>query len=164
MSGISAAPELALIADSVEHANARIRYFRISFGSAGFGQSVALSEVTTILSEMSRNGRIDFRWAPRGDLPRPMVKLVFLLLQCLESALPFGGQVRIEDGPGPWRIQGTAERMNIDTGLWELIENARSEVEVSPAQVHFALVDGAAKTAGRQVQVELHETEIRITL
>jgi len=34
MSGTSTAPEISLIAESVENANARIRFFRIAFGAA----------------------------------------------------------------------------------------------------------------------------------
>ena len=35
MDGTAKTPELALIAESVANANARIRYFRVAFGSAG---------------------------------------------------------------------------------------------------------------------------------
>ena len=45
MDRASASPELALIAESVASANARIRYFRVAFGTAGADQRIARSEV-----------------------------------------------------------------------------------------------------------------------
>ena len=49
MSGAATRPELALISDSVENANARIRYFRVAFGAASPGQRLRGSEIRAIL-------------------------------------------------------------------------------------------------------------------
>ena len=40
MSGAAASPEVALIAESVANANARIRFFRVAYGIASAGQRV----------------------------------------------------------------------------------------------------------------------------
>lgn len=93
-------PELALISESAAHAQARIRFFRISFGAASPDQRIARSEVLSVLADLSRGGRITFGWTSEADLARQEVRLVFLLLQCVETALAYGGEVRIaQDGP-----------------------------------------------------------------
>ena len=58
MSGVSDAPELSLISESVENANARIRLFRIAFGAAGTGSMIGNSEIRSILNDFFRGNRI----------------------------------------------------------------------------------------------------------
>lgn len=164
MSGISAAPEIALISESVENANARIRFFRIAFGAAGDGHSVSLSELRSILSDLSRGGRVSYTWLPEKNLDRARIKLAFLILQCCESAMPWGGEVRVTDTGGVWTIHCVAERMKIEPELWELLVDPSTSVEVTPAQVHFALVSEAARKAGRIVTTDLRDSAITISL
>jgi histidine phosphotransferase ChpT len=38
LTGIAPSPEMALIVESVENANARLRFFRIAYGAAGTDQ------------------------------------------------------------------------------------------------------------------------------
>jgi histidine phosphotransferase ChpT len=92
-------PEYALISASVANANARIRLFRIAFGSATSDQRIPRNEVLSILTDLGHAGRITFAWTSQGDLSRREVRLVFLLLLCLETVLPFGG--RVEGRPRP---------------------------------------------------------------
>ena len=54
MSGMSAAPEITLISESVDNANARIRFFRIAFGAASADAVTSHSEVTGILADVYR--------------------------------------------------------------------------------------------------------------
>lgn len=164
MSGISAAPEIALISESVENANARIRFFRIAFGSTAPGQAVPLGEVQQILADLSRGGRLSIYWDVSEPLERDRVKLAFLLLQCLETAMPFGGDVTVSGTDGPWTLTGRADRLKIDLDLWALLAESGPEAEVSPAHVHFALVGDAALRAGRSISTDLQDTEIRIVI
>ena len=57
-SGAAAAPELALIGQSVDSANARIRFFRVAFGAAGEGSHLNNSEIRSNLATVYRNGRM----------------------------------------------------------------------------------------------------------
>lgn len=163
LSGIGAAPEISLIAESVSSANARIRFFRIAFGATGEGHAVPLAEVKGILTEMSRGGRLSYRWLPETELERTRVKLAFLILQCIESAMPWGGDIRVTDTSGVWTIHGTAERLKLEPELWELLVDPASPLEISPSQVHFALVSEAARRAGRIVTTDLRETAITVS-
>ncbi|MEM9343917.1 MAG: histidine phosphotransferase family protein [Pseudomonadota bacterium] len=162
MSGIGAAPELALISESVEAANARIRFYRIAFGAASQAATLSPAEVKDILTDMLRGSRLQINWEPGGAMPRPRVKLAFLLLQCLESAMPYGGQIRVAQKIAGWEITGEAERMKIDTRLWELLVNDDAETEMIPADVHFALVSRAAEAARAHLDTEVREDRVRI--
>ena len=162
MDGQARSPEMALIAESVAQANARIRLFRIAFGSSASGQRIGRPEVMAILADLTRGGRLDLVWNSPQDLPRAEVKLVFLLLMCVETALSHGGRVVIECADTRWSLHATAPRMRIDPALWEVLSNPAAPHEVTPAQVHFALLHEAISRQGGKLLVEIQETEIRL--
>ncbi len=162
MDRASASPELALIAESVASANARIRFFRVAFGAAGGDLRIARGEVAAILADMTRGGRLTVEWASPPELSRREVKLAFLLLQCLESALAWGGRIRVETTDSGWIITATASRLRIDSALWEMLDAPRAPSQVAAAQVHFALVPSELLAQGRRLVAEMGETSIRL--
>jgi histidine phosphotransferase ChpT len=155
-------PEFTLIADSVANANARIRFFRISFGAARGDQRIARTEVLSILTDLGRGGRISFAWTSQADLARREVRLVFLLLQCLESAMAHGGKVQIAQGEEGWTIEAEAPRLKIEPALWEILTEPRAPAGLEPGEVHFALVAEELARQGRRLVTEIGETGIRL--
>ena len=107
MSGAVEGPELELISDSVLHANARIRFFRVAFGAAG-DQQMGRAEILSILEDVSKAGRMSYSWAPLEGSSRSDVRMVFLALLCLETALPYGARlpccVPAVNGPSPAKV------------------------------------------------------------
>lgn len=167
MSGTTAGPEIALIAESVTNANARIRFFRIAFGAAAAGQSVARAEIRSILDDMTRGGRLMIDWQVAGDPPRPAVKLAFLALQCLETALPFGGRVRVTATEDRWLIAADSLRLRDLPDLWAQLrqEPAAAPLAAAPlaaAQVQFALLPREAHHQDRRISLDLGPTTIAI--
>ena len=160
MSGLDAAPEIALIAESIENANARIRFFRVAFGQAGASAQLGRSEIQSILTDLTKGTRTTIEWKIEGGLPRREVKLAFLLIQALESAMPVGGKITISKNANSWLIRGAADRLNIDPALWELLANPSADVEVSSANVHFALAHDTARRADRSVRSQISDSEI----
>lgn len=158
-----ASPELALIAESVANANARIRFFRVAYGAAGGDARIARGEVASILADMVKGGRLQVEWISPPELSRAEVKLAFLLLQCLESAMAYGGRVRIERSETGWTMQGDAARLKIDPALWEILTERHPPAEIAAAQVHFALVPETLATQGRRLVAELKDTAIKLT-
>jgi histidine phosphotransferase ChpT len=156
-------PELALIAESVAHANARIRFFRVAFGATSGEQRIARSEVVSILADMTRGGRLRVDWTSPTDLSRGEVKLAFLLLQCLETALPYGGRVRAERSDVGWTLAAEAPRMKLDPALWEVLTERHAPPEIAAAHVHFALVPEELARQGRRLVADLTEGAIRLT-
>ncbi len=162
--GGSDRPEFALIAESVANANARIRFFRVSFGAASGDQRLARTEVLSILTDLGRAGRITYAWTSQGDLSRREVRLVFLLLQCLETVLPYGGRVEVTESATGWTLRADAQRMKIDPVLWDILTNPDADAQVEAGQVHFALARRDLAALGKHLQAEISPTEIRLTV
>ena len=163
MDGAAQTPELALIAESVASANARIRFFRVAYGAAGGDQRIARGEVAGIIADMTRGGRLQVEWISPMELPRREVKLAFLLLQCLETAMAYGGKLRIEKFEGLWVLQAEAPRLKIDPALWEVLTERHAPSGIGPGQVHFALVPEELRSQGRRLVAELKENAIRLS-
>jgi histidine phosphotransferase ChpT len=165
MEGASKSPEMALIAESVAHANARIRFFRVGFGAAGADQRIGRSEVQSILSDLTRGGRLGIDWHSPTDLSRTEVKLAFLAIMACETAMAFGGRVTVrQDGDG-WTVTGAAPRLRTDPALWARLAGSEDGLSggLGPAQVQFALLPQTARQSGRHVTVVTTDTEVRLT-
>lgn len=164
MSSTASAPELAMISESIENANARIRFFRVAFGAASAGTAMGSGELRAILADMYRGSRLRIDWRIDDDPPRNEVKLAFLLLQCLESALPWGGTIRAtRDASGTWTLSAASERQKFEATLWDLISNANSETQVTASEVHFALVRPTATRMHRRVTTICSDGRITVS-
>ena len=164
MDGSAAGPELALIVDSVANANARIRFFRVAFGASGSSdQRIGLPEVKSTLSDLTRGGRTTISWTSGPDLSRREVKLVFLSIQCMESALPQGGRITVEKGETRWTLRAEAARLKIDANLWEVLSNPVAQTDIGPAEVHFVLLRDELTRQHRRLTTELTEGGIRMS-
>lgn len=162
MSGAAEGPEMALISQSVENANARIRFFRIAFGAAKPGQTLGATNIKAVLRDISRDGRLNFDWQPKTEQPRQNVKLAFLILQCFESAMPRGGKLTISVIGDQWAITGEADTLNIKPVLWDMLSATEHECELDAADVHFALAPIAANAIGQRLIFESSETVARV--
>ena len=163
MSGVGAAPEITLISESVESANARIRFFRIAYGAARNGDMIGNTELKSVLSDLFRGNRLDIDWKISEDVPRIEAKLAFLLIQCLESALPWGGKVLVTRSGGAWNVFGKAERMKIEAPLWELLVDPRKATDVSASNVHFALIHPVTQQIGKRLAANISDTSISLS-
>ena len=162
MDGGTMGPEIALIAESVANANARIRFFRVAFGASGTDQRIGRPEVLSILSDLTRGGRLTIDWRGPADLPRREVKLAFLLIQCLETAMAFGGRITVDPLDGRWALTGTATKLRLDADLWQHLSNPGTKVDITAAQVHFALVPVELAKQNRRLEAALTPTEISL--
>lgn len=163
MEAATTSPEMALIAESVAAANARIRYFRVAFGLASQDQRISRAEVTGILAAVTQGGRLEIDWQATGDLARVEAKLLFLALQCLETALAFGGRITVQYEKPRWVLTAHATRTRFDPPLWERLSNPQAKAEIGPAQVHFALLPEALVLHKRKLSLEARDTEIRLS-
>ena len=162
MSGLSDGPEVELISESVENANARIRFFRIAFGVASAEQVVGAKEIRDIMRDLTQGSRLTFNWDSSSDHSRPDVKLAFLMLQCMESAMPWGGQVTVERDAAQWVITGTTDRMKINQDHWDALQYGHSSAEIGAAEVQFLLFPILAAEIGRAAKVSIEENAITV--
>ncbi|WP_425078252.1 histidine phosphotransferase family protein [Ruegeria denitrificans] len=161
MVGAVQGPEMELISGSVGSAGARIRFFRVAFGSAG-EQPLGRAEVAELLKDIERTGRVRVIWNLKEPVPRNQVKLAFLAIMCFESAMPLGGTVEITTQDGKWSVIGTADKLNVDTELWKYVATGRFPNKITPAQVQFALLPETANAMGRRVAVETAATRVAL--
>ena len=158
-------PELLLIAESVAAANARLRFFRVAYGLAGPDQRLARSEISQVLQAISQGTRLQLFWHSDSDVDRRAVKRAFLLIQCLEAALPWGGQIRIRQEGAEWELLAESERLR-STGLpWEVLSQPEvPRPDLTPAQVQFIMASCEIHTSGLQLSFAQGEGQIRLRL
>ncbi|WP_306456487.1 histidine phosphotransferase family protein [Flavimaricola marinus] len=159
---MSQTPEMALIEESVQNANARIRFFRVAYGGASPDQSLSRAEITATLLAAARGGRISYLWDVPGDQPRPDVRIAFLLLQCMEAALPMGGEIKVSRDGAVWQIHAETERLRIEEPLWDSLINPRARVNFTAAQVQFALLPEVLAEHDRKLNIAIGQTDIRV--
>jgi len=162
LSGAQSGPEMGLIAESIEHANARIRFFRIAFGSASATAELGQSEVENILSDLYKASRADIEWRVEGPVRRREVKLTFLLLLCVDDLLPWGGRIVVSRGSDQWMIEARADKLKVRQELWDML-NDPDLTQVNAADVHFALVHPTALAVRRQVATFLGDTRATLS-
>ena len=154
--------EMDLISESVVNATARLRFFRIAFGAAADHQLIPRSEVLSVLSAASRGQRHSYLWEPREDVPRTELRVAFLVIQCLETALPHGGDIQIRRAGTDWTIIGDSARLSVDPALWDSLTAPGARVPLTPALVQFALLPGALAEAQRSLSIQRGSNRIEI--
>lgn len=148
-------PEMALIGESVDAATARMRFFRMAYGPAARGQSVARAEVTGTLAAVAQGGRLSFDWTPPDEQPRDEVRAAFLLLQCIESALPLGGHVVVSRAGDAWEVVAEGPRLRFEEAAWAALQSPRARAPAQAALVQFALLPEALADLGRALALKL---------
>ncbi|MGL6210926.1 MAG: histidine phosphotransferase family protein [Paracoccaceae bacterium] len=164
MDGNVKGPEMALISESVANANARIRFFRVAYGSASQDQRISRSEVGGILTDLLRGGRLSVDWQSPNDLSRREVKLAFLLIQCLETAMPYGGKIAVDLTDGHWTLTAQSQKLRVNPDLWEVLSNPAAPAEIGAAHVHFLLVPDECARQHRRLTADIREAEIKLSL
>ncbi len=162
MDGAQSGPEMVLISESVANANARIRFFRVAFGLAQPDQRIGRAEVLSILADLTQGGRVQIAWQSGTDLARGEVKIAFLLIQCLENSMAYGGQISVTADNGKWSITGQASKLKVNMDLWSVLANPASAVEITPAVVQFPLVADEVLRRGFRLRTTLKDTEIAL--
>lgn len=163
MAQITSGPELALIAQSVQQAQARVRLFRIAFGPARDGQMIGAEELRAILRDYAGQARFDLDWTPSDSTEKPMAKLAFLALLCMETAFPFGGRVVCDIAAHTLVVTGRSEKPMIDPELWgPLADGGAWPDDLRPARVQFPLLQHDVVSRGAAMSVDV--TDVGITL
>lgn len=162
----ASSPEMALILESAGHANARIRYFRIAFGQCAPDQRIARGEVMGVISDTAAGGRVKIAWDSPADLHRREVKLAFLALMCLETAMVQGGEIAVTYGDDGWALVAKAPRLRREAALWDgfdTLDGANFD-DISAGHVHFALLALEAARQHRSIVVSGGEADGQMTI
>ena len=163
MAGGAEGPEIMLIRESVDNANARIRYFRIAYGVSSPGQTVAIGEVMSIIKGVTHGGRIEINWHPTGELLRTDVQAAFLAIQCLETALPYGGSVDVTCTDGRWTLSATGKTIKAGPKLWTGLSDTNTHGTVMPSQIQFVLLPQVLASMNKSLNVRTDDTAAVLT-
>ena len=155
MTGTSSGPEMELISESVGNASARIRFFRIAYGAAS-DQPMGHADVDSILRDTIAGGRFELEYKPHDSQPRWAVQMAFLGIQCLETALAYGGRIEVECTDGVCTLTGYSPRIAYNPEFWDILKGGPDD-GLAAAQVQFALLPAFAAEAKRTVTVEQAE-------
>jgi histidine phosphotransferase ChpT len=162
MTNTPESPELALIRQSVENASARIRFFRIAFGMVKGEQMIGRSEIANLLVEFFAPTRLTVHWAPTSDCSRIETKLVFLMLLCAESAMPYGGLIRVTLTDRIWNVSGEGQKLREERAVWDYLDGKGTE-ELTAAKVHFGLAYAVCQELERTIASDFNENRVSLT-
>ncbi|MDO5658383.1 MAG: histidine phosphotransferase family protein [Paracoccus sp. (in: a-proteobacteria)] len=156
--GIAQSPEMMLIAESVEAARARIRAFRMAFGTASDGQRVSQGQLAEVIDDLNHSARLRVSLETGDDLPRADVKLVMLALMCMATAMPWGGRVTVTQNLRHWTITGEADRtQGNDRAVWAWLDADQPDMP-DAAHMHFAVLGVTARAMGHHPRWSRDET------
>jgi histidine phosphotransferase ChpT len=162
LAGGPGGPELALVHDSLATALAKLRFYRVAFGPADPQARQSLEEAAQITDAMF-HGRFSVIWEEEGrDIGRPLVRLAFLAILCLEKSLPMGGTVRVALPPGALRLAIDGRRTQPPRELWAHVTEGAALAELRPDAVQFALLRQAAAAAGHRVEARFGESSAAV--
>lgn len=164
LTGFSDTPEAALLSDSVRHASARIDFFRIAFGPAAEDGQIAPTVADRTLSQIYNDRRITVSWSPTTPVARPIAKLMFLLVQAVETAIPYGGQIEIDQSPSGWSIKCTAKEIRFEDDLWAHLTSSAPSKNLQSSQVQFGLARVLLDELGHSLKIEKSENTISISI
>lgn len=157
-------PEMALIQESCDNATARIRFFRVAFGSAGSSQMMGRREVVSTFESLLSETRYRVDWHIDEELPRAEVQLAFLAFLCCESALPQGGTVRFDRDAAGWSVQAEGPRVKAEQRLWDYLNGAAPLDKPTADRVHFVLLAILADEHEQKLLATLREEGLTIKI
>lgn len=156
--------EIALITDSLDTALAKLRFFRVAFGPSESGAHIRSEEITAITDAMF-SGRISVLWSEIPENPhRPLVRMAFLVILCLEKCLPMGGLIRATLSEDSALVSVEGRRVSTSAELWAHVRDGLPVHDLRSDAVQFALLRSALETTGTSFAAELSETGALITL
>ncbi|RPE71417.1 histidine phosphotransferase ChpT [Pacificibacter maritimus] len=150
MSAGDTSAELSLISESVDNANARVKFFRIAFGMASQGQMTGRQEMVSILKGLE-TPRQTYDWQPTTDMLRDEVKLACLMVMCIETALPRGGAIQISSENGQLQVTARSDRLDPSPELWARLGAVSTPDGLKPNEVQFILAPLQADLLGRRI-------------
>ena len=107
---------------------------------------------------LSDLGRINYTWHCDAELPRPMVKLGFLLIQCLENALPFGGAISVWLDVQGLKLTAVGQNVRYSVDLWDTAKGIR-DADPDPATVQFPLAKIELERLSRSLRISFNEDQ-----
>lgn len=164
LSGMPVGPELDLITQSIDSAKSKIRFFRVTYGRAPTGSTLAQAEITSILGDYFKDARVTVLWHPMREVQRREIKIVFLAIQCLESVLPYGGEIHVTLEGTEWLITASSEKIRPLPDLFNLLTGIQGQEDLSAADVQFGMLAMLTQWRKPAMRITMEETSVQMRL
>lgn len=144
--------EISLIADCADAAKITLGFLRIAFGARDDDEMVELTALKSVATPYFARNRIAPDWGDAPDtLTSATARSVLLLAMVAAASLPRGGEMRLRIGSSPqkrieWEPSG--EPLRIAPRIEDLLRSRPDTADLSPGEVHIALLWLAAEDAG----------------
>ena len=162
--GDHSGPEMALISDSCAGATARIRFFRVAFGSATESQRMSARDCAATLAAVTQGSRIRADWTIAGDQRRSDVQLAYLAHMCCENALPQGGTITLAQDGDAVSVTAEGPRIAADPGSWAHLAGDGRGQEITADRVQFLLLSLLAQQRGKRLHSQTDATRAHIVI
>lgn len=144
-------PELSLVAESTDSATARLRFYRIAFGIVSADQLISRTEILSVLKALQAHQKHRVIWNCEAELTRRQIKLIFLLLMCLEATIPWGGEIEVTSTQSGVQLAARSDRLRIDDRLWAALDTGGMTKDLTSATIQFALAGSEIVAQGCDV-------------
>ena len=152
-----------MTASSIQNANAKLNFFRVTFGPTS-DTELSPNEINRILSDVYSIARCQVSWQLTNAIPRQEAKLLFLLIQCLESALPRGGEITVIQNGSNTALIADGEKINCKGPNWHSLLGKQSNPDLKASDVHFKLTHIESDAASRPITLDVSDQQVTITL
>jgi len=148
-----------LLEQSARTSAAKLKFFRLAFGSAGgFGEAVPPAEAKSAIEGIMADRPIELNWMIGDDpLPKPAVKIILNLALILVDALVRGGRLDIgceKQGEGiEIALHAKAERILVDADVERILRDGESSAAMTSRTAPAALVQAVAAQNEGQVML-----------
>jgi len=136
----------SLLTDSARTTAAKLRFFRIAFGSAGgLGETIPSREIKDAVEGMFSSGKLAITWMPVEDnFEKVPAKILLNLALIGGEALPRGGTLTLglekRDGAFEVAVQGEGPRLTLDQSLRDTLLGKDGDALTSTRTVTAAMV------------------------
>lgn len=159
-------PEMTLIQQSCDNATARIRFFRVAFGSAGDTRPIAPAEAAQTLANHYAGTRILTDWQIETALPRDLTQLAYLGVLCVEPCLPQGGTVTVTRIGDHLSVLADGSELRRMSPMLDLLTqgNGAPCPDLRPADVQFPLLGTLCADRDCTPQVTADAKQVQIAM
>ena len=153
-------PELELIGQSAQAAQAKLKFFRIAFG-VGTNSFIGGPEAERTAIEMFPVGRISVRISKSwGARERRLVKLFYLLLLCVESTLSRGGKLVCTPTESGWKIEVESSPTLPLDALWQHVLTGHNGIDVDAKTIQFLLARQCLVEQSMSLKLDISESAL----
>ncbi|MFS4438467.1 histidine phosphotransferase family protein [Paracoccaceae bacterium GXU_MW_L88] len=158
MAKISPSPELDLITLGSDMARAKLEFYRVAFGAGDGASSMPPEKLARIGQDYFRESRYTLSFDAIGLEDRADIRLHFLILMAMETALPFGGDLLLRAG----FISGTGRRVKTELPVWKMLDGGEMPEDIRAGDVHIVLLAQELEKQNKRLEISADDTQITL--